>query len=174
VRVPHRDPRRDRKAIDRAARSRELTPEEQILALHSVIGNAAVAGLLGHGAATGTADAKGAEYADGKSEAATADAKRAEYADGKSEAATADAKAADYADGKSAEYADGKSAEYADGKSEAATADAKAAEHADGKGAAAGADGKAGSDAQDSKNEVAASTYEIDWLYELRTRKPRS
>jgi hypothetical protein len=141
VRVPHRDPRRDRKAIDRAARSRELTPEEQILALHSVIGNAAVAGLLGHGAATGTADAKGADYADSKSEAGTADAKGADYADSKSEAGTADAKGADYADGK---------------------------------GAAAGADGKAGSGAQDSKNEVAASTYEIDWLYELRTRKPRS
>ena len=134
VRVPHRDPRRDRKAIDRAARSRELTPEEQILALHSVIGNAAVTDLLGHGAATGTADAKAAEYADGKSGG---------YADGKSDAS-------------------------------AAAAGAKATDYTDGKGAAAGADGKAGSGAQDSKSDAAASTYEIDWLYELRTRKPRS
>ena len=162
VRVPHRDPRRDRKAIDRAARSRELTPEEQILALHSVIGNAAVTDLLGHGAATGTADAKAAEYADGKSGG---------YADGKSDAsaATAGAKATDYADGKSG-------GGYADGKSDAsaAAAGAKATDYTDGKGAAAGADGKAGSGAQDSKSDAAASTYEIDWLYELRTRKPRS
>ena len=68
MRVPHRDPRRDRKAIGRATRSRELTPEEQILALHSMIGNAAVTDLLGQSAAAGAADAKIMQHYEGTSQ----------------------------------------------------------------------------------------------------------
>ena len=49
VRAPRRDPRRDAKAIGRAARSRALAPEEEIWSLLSAIGNAGVVDLLGRG-----------------------------------------------------------------------------------------------------------------------------
>ena len=69
VRAPRRDPRRERTAIDRARRSRELTPEEQVFGLLSAIGNSAAAGLLAP--ADGEyADAKAGGEADAKAEAA--------------------------------------------------------------------------------------------------------
>jgi hypothetical protein len=127
-------------------RSRGLTPEEQILSLFSAVGNSAVADLLG-GAAPGVADAKGgATEADAK----YADAKGETYTDEKSDAG-ADAKAATEPDAK---YADAKGETYTDEKSDA--------------------DAKAGSESADSKTQEAPSTFQIDWLYELRTRKPRS
>ena len=143
VRAPRRDPRRDRTAIDRARRSRELTPEEQVFGLLSAIGNSAAAGLL--------APADG-EYAD---------AKAGGEEDGKSEADFGDAKAGEYGDAKGGDEKAG-AAEYADAKGgdEKADADLKGGGYADEK-AAGEVDAKA------------AESFQIDWLYEMRKRKPR-
>ena len=156
VRAPRRDPRRDRTAIDRARRSRELTPEEQVFGLLSAIGNSAAAGLLAP--ADGEyADAKAGGEADGKSEADFGDAKAGEYGDAKG--GDEKAGAAEYADAKGG---DEKAAEYGDAKGgdEKADADLKGGGYADEK--AAG-----------EVDEKAAESFQIDWLYEMRKRKPR-
>jgi hypothetical protein len=55
MRVPARHPARAAKALDRAPRSRELLPEEELLNLNSTIGNAAFTELVVRGAAAGGA-----------------------------------------------------------------------------------------------------------------------